>query len=242
MLSKPPIVLVTGSTSGIGLEISRKFAKEGCTVIQNARNIPDKSRIIGDDFFVADVTNIHDCEILAQEVLNKYEKIDILISNVGSGTPKRNSSSSTDKWNHFLSINLFSAINVIESFLPRMHSSKILAISSICGSALVNDAPIEYSVSKAALNHYMRLLALRYANSGHMFNVISPGNVLFEDSRWSEKLVDDKVGTLNYIKNNVPMGNFIGPEEIADLAYFLTSSANKSITGTVIRVDGGQGL
>jgi 3-oxoacyl-[acyl-carrier protein] reductase len=241
-MNNVPIVLVTGSTSGIGLEVARKFVNEGCIVIQNARNIPEKSRIIGNDFFAADVTKIEECKALSKEVLNKYKKIDILICNVGSGAPPKNSMSSEKIWDHYLSLNLFSTTNVVETFLPIMHSGKIIAISSICGSNLINDAPIEYSVAKSALNHYIQLLALIYAKAGHMFNVITPGNVVFPGSRWSEKLIENEVETLNYIKNNVPIGNFIEPNEIANLAYFLTSSANKSITGSIIPVDGGQGL
>ena len=141
-----------------------------------------------------------------------------------------------------LSLNLFSTTNIIDTFLPIMQAGKIVVISSICGSDLISDAPIEYSVAKAALNHYIRLIALKYSKAGHMFNIISPGNVLFAGSRWSEKLVQDQESTLNYIKKTVPLGNFIQPNEIADLAYFLTSPSNKSITGSIIPVDGGQVL
>jgi len=241
-MHKYPIVLVTGSTSGIGLEIARKFVNEGGSVIQNARNIPNKSRIIGSDFFAADVTNKSECEALYKKIVSKYKGIDILICNVGSGAPRENFITSREKWDHYLSLNLFSAINTIDVFLPLMHSGKILVISSICGSGLIRNAPIEYSVAKAALNHYIKLLALNYAKSGHIFNIISPGNVVYQGSRWSERLIEDEAGTLNYIKNNVPLGNFIDPKEIANLAFFLTSSANKSITGSIIPVDGGQGL
>ena len=241
-MHKSPVVLVTGSTSGIGLEIAEKFKNEGCTVIQNARKFPDNNRLIGSDFFTADVTKKEECETLSKDVLSKYKNIDILICNVGSGTPLKKVSSSSETWNNYLATNLFSTTNVIDTFLPLMNNGKVIAISSICGSDLIIDAPIEYSVAKAALNHYMQLLALKYAKSGHMFNVITPGNVNFPESRWSEKLKEDKVGTLNYIKENVPLGAFVEPNEIANLAYYLTSSANKSITGLIIPIDGGQGL
>ncbi len=213
-MHKTPVVLVTGSTSGIGLEIARKFVDEGCSVIQNAREFPDKNRLIGSDFFAADVTKKEDCITLSKDVLSKYKNIDILICNVGSGTPLRNVTSSNETWNHYLSVNLFSTTNIIDTFLPLMRNGKIIAISSICGSDLIIDAPIEYSVAKAALNHYMQL----------------------------DKLNDDEAGTLNYINENVPLGNFIEASEIADLAFYLTSSANKSITGSIIPIDGGQGL
>ena len=241
-MHEKPVVLVTGSTSGIGLEIARKFVNEGHCVIQNARKPPDKSKIVGNDFFAADVTKKIECEALSKEVFSKYKKIDILVCNVGSGTPLKTISSSRVTWEHFLSLNLFSTTNIVESFLPIMNAGKIVAISSICGSDLIIDAPVEYSVAKSALNHYIQLLALKHAKDGHIFNVITPGNVNFPGSRWSDKLNKDQVGTLNYINENVPLGNFIEPSEIANLTFYLTSSANKSITGSIIPIDGGQGL
>jgi len=241
-MNKKPVVLVTGSTSGIGLEIARKFVNEGYSVIQNARKTPDNSKIIGNDFFAADVTKKEECEALSKEVLDKYKKIDILVCNVGSGIPLKNITASYDTWAHFISLNLFSTTNIVDTFLPLMHAGKIVAISSICGSDLIIDAPIEYSVAKAALNHYIQLLALKHAKDGHMFNVITPGNVNFPGSRWSDKLKEDQARTLNYINENVPLGNFIEPSEIANLTFYLTSSANKSITGSIIPIDGGQGL
>jgi 3-oxoacyl-[acyl-carrier protein] reductase len=241
-MSNSPIVLVTGSTSGIGLAIARKYVDEGYVVIQNSKKLPEKSKILGKDYFSADVTNKTECEILRRNIENKYRKIDILICNVGSGAPLKIPLTTSDSWDHYLSLNLFSTTNVIETFLPIMHCGKVVSISSICGSDLISDAPIEYSVAKAALNHYVQLLALKYASQGHMFNLITPGNVIFPGSRWSEKLGEDEEGTLSYIKKEVPTGKFIEPNEIAELTYFLTSSANKSITGSIIPVDGGQGL
>ena len=63
-MDKALVALVTGSTSGIGLEIARKFVKEGHFVIQNARKMPNKNKIVGNDFFAADVTKKDECEVL----------------------------------------------------------------------------------------------------------------------------------------------------------------------------------
>ena len=85
-------------------------------------------------------------------------------------------------------------------------------------------------------------MAVRYGKQGLRFNVVSPGNVLFEGSVWDQKLKADKEGVNSYLEQQVPLAKFITPQEIAITVSFLASSGAQSITGIVLPIDGGQSL
>jgi 3-oxoacyl-[acyl-carrier protein] reductase len=85
-------------------------------------------------------------------------------------------------------------------------------------------------------------MAKKHAKSDIRFNSISPGNVIFDGSQWAEKLKSDEKNTTNYIKEKVPMGKFIGPRDIAEMAYYLSSAKSRFVTGQNFVIDGGQSL
>ena len=152
------------------------------------------------------------------------------------------SSISQDRWDHFIRMNLFSASNIIDHALPLLNNSSVTVISSICADAVIDGAPVEYSTAKAALNQYIKVMAKKYAKSEIRFNSVSPGNVMFDGSQWAEKLKLDEKNTINYIREKVPMGKFIEPQDIAEMAYYLSSIKSRFITGQNFVIDGGQSL
>jgi 3-oxoacyl-[acyl-carrier protein] reductase len=237
------VVLVTGSTRGIGLAIAKKFHGNGDIIIQNARNQASNTEIL-ENFELGDVSSKTQSKAIVDSVVNKYGKIDILICNVGNGSQAESFVSDEVKWNEFLKSNLFSATNIIEESIPSLLESKgsVISISSIVAQMNIDQAPIEYSCAKAALNKYMCLMAKRYASHGIRFNVISPGNVLFEGSVWDRKLQENKKETLGYIQKNVPIGEFIQTDAVAEAVFFLCDPSQSSITGQVLAIDGGQTL
>jgi 3-oxoacyl-[acyl-carrier protein] reductase len=118
----------------------------------------------------------------------------------------------------------------------------VVAISSICGSYQVNGVPVEYSVSKAALNMFIKSMALKYGKSGVRFNAVSPGNVMFNGSTWHTKLKNNEAEVNKFIIDNVPMGVFVESEDVAEAVLFLASNKSRFTTGAIINVDGGQSL
>ena len=88
----------------------------------------------------------------------------------------------------------------------------------------------------AEISHYL------IKKSEIRFNSISPGNVMFAGSQWAEKLKLDEKNTINYIREKVPMGKFIEPQDIAEMAYYLSSIKSRFITGQNFVIDGGQSL
>ena len=238
------IVLVSGATHGIGKEITKKFVDDGWTVVQNSRNKISKSELIGAKHYIADVTKLAECEDLVKLVIKEFGKLDALICNVGSGADIGTEFSKMERWDHFLRINLSSASNLISAALAALIESKgsVVAISSICGIVSVPGAPVEYSAAKKALNTYIKLLASKYGKSGVRFNVVAPGNVLFEGSSWHKKIKNHSSETEKYISENVPLGGFVEPQEIAAAVAFLARQESKSTTGAVLIIDRGQSL
>ncbi len=243
MSKRQRVVLVTGSTRGIGLAIATKFHNNGDIVIQNARHEASNAEIL-QYFELGDVSSKIQSKTIVDSVIRKFSKIDILICNVGNGSQAESYASDEAKWNEFLKSNLFSATNIIEETIPFLLESKgsIVSISSIVAQMNIEQAPIEYSCAKAALNKYISVMAKKHASKGVRFNVISPGNVFFEGSVWDRKLSESKKETLEYIQSNVPSGEFIQTDSVAEAVFFLCHPRQSSITGQVLTIDGGQTL
>jgi 3-oxoacyl-[acyl-carrier protein] reductase len=89
---------------------------------------------------------------------------------------------------------------------------------------------------------FMKTMAVRYGKQGLRFNVVSPGNVLFDGSVWDQKLKTNEVSTTSYIEKTVPLGRFIEPQDIARAVSFLAGPGGRNINGVVLPVDGGQSL
>ena len=240
-MSNEQIVLVTGSSKGIGLSIARKFKEEKWAVIQNSRNEISKASLIGDTCIFADVTKSDEVISLMKQIKDTYGHLDAIVCNVGSGK-NLDSSNSQERWDYFIKVNLFSATNIVDQALPLLENSSVTVISSICGNSAIDGAPVEYSTAKAALNQYIKVMAKKYAKKEIRFNSVSPGNVIFDGSQWEEKLKSDKKNTNDYIKQNVPMGKFIEPQDVAEMVYHLSSNNSRFITGQNFVIDGGQSL
>ena len=116
----------------------------------------------------------------------------------------------------------------------------IICISSICGCEVIPNAPITYSVAKAALNSYVKGISRPLAENNININAIAPGNLIFEGSVWEEKLKNDKIGVLEMLKKEVILNRFGTPEEISNFVIFLLSSFSSFSTGKTFIVDGGQ--
>ena len=244
MANSEKVVLVSGSTSGIGKAITARFVNDQCIVIQNSRHEINKKDLLGAKHIKGDVTNYKICLEIIESIKAEYGQLDVLVCNVGNGADLDTNILPEERWSHFLSSNLLSTSFLVESALALLIKSKgcVVAVSSICGSTFVKGPPVEYSVSKAALNKYIKSMAYKHANSGIRFNAVSPGNVMFEGSTWHSKIKDNGELVTKFISENVPMGVFIEPEAIADAVLFLASGSSKFTTGVVLNIDGGQSL
>ncbi len=239
-------VLVTGSTKGIGLEIAKNFTREGSNTIINSRNEEDCKKIskqLNNSIYVSgDVSETESAKRVVEYSLKKLESLDIVICNAGNSSSSVPGKEKLSDWDMMLNDNLFSAINIINFAKPYLEISKgcIVCISSICGNNVIKGAPITYSVSKAALNAYIRGMATPLGEKGIRINGIAPGNILFEGSVWERRLEKQKEDTEAMIANEVPLNRFGSTLDIASAVSFLCSEESNFITGSVLNIDGGQ--
>ena len=150
-------ILVTGSSSGIGLAIAIKLKKKGNLVIINGRNkkklinIQKKEKFFGCES--GDLSNPKEAEKVVLKSYKKLKGLDVIICNAGESKSSQPNNENFKEWNKMFKQNFFTASNVIESSKKYLEKTngKIICISSICGNELVKGAPITYSTAKAAL-------------------------------------------------------------------------------------------
>ena len=238
------VALVSGSTRGIGKAIAEQLVLDGYIVVQNSRAFLQDGELVGQTHIRADVSNPSECKELIEKIVEIYGQLNLLVCNVGSGKSLSLSVGPEESWDHFLDINLNSTTYLVDAALEALIATKgnAVAISSICAQDPTIEAPIGYTTAKAGLEMFMKTMAVRYGKQGLRFNVVSPGNVLFEGSVWDQKLKADKLAVYSYLEQRVPLASLITPQEIADAVSFLASSGAQSITGIVLPIDGGQSL
>lgn len=246
LLLKDKVALVTGSSKGIGKGIAKILHNEGCLVVLNGRNkssLKSASDEIGSQssYVTADATKPKDCKNIIQYILKNYGKLDILVCNVGSGTSVSTGKETTKEWEKMFKINFLSASNIIKESEKHLIQSKgsIICVSSIAGIEFTT-APTTYSISKAALNMYVRNMSRYLATKGVRINGVAPGNILFKGSIWEKKMKSSPKHVKKLLDLEVPLGKFGTPEDIGNVVSFLVSPKNSFITGEIIVIDGGQ--
>ena len=237
-------VLVTGSSRGIGLQIANGFIVEGCSVVFNSRShiIPQGSSTSGAHFVSGDVSTELGAKKVIDEAASILDGLDIVICNVGSGNSVPPGQETQESWMTSFDINFYSAFHTIQAARPFLKASRgvIICISSICGTEIIPGAPVTYSVSKAALNAYVKGISRPFGEEGIRICAVAPGNILFDGSVWDEKLKTDSTAVNQMLKDEVPLNKLGCSDDVANLVLFLSSPVSDYITGSIFVSDGGQ--
>jgi 3-oxoacyl-[acyl-carrier protein] reductase len=240
------VVLVTGSTKGIGLAIAHALYAEGCNVVLNGRNATDlqnaTAQLPGSIGVVGDVTQLKEAKQIIATVLDAYSRIDILVCNVGSGRSVPPGEESDIEWQRVFALNLWSATNMVAAARLSLEASEgvIVCISSICGLEVIPGAPITYSVAKAALNAYVRGIARPLGKKGVRINAVAAGNILFSGSVWSRKIEEDKKAVNDMLEKDVALSKLGSTADVTSLVTYLASPRSGFASGSVWTLDGGQ--
>jgi 3-oxoacyl-[acyl-carrier protein] reductase len=234
------VCVVTGSTGGIGLETARLLHDEGAIVVTSGRS--DEGS--GDLHVVADLSKPGEPERLIGATLDRFDRLDCLVNNVGWAEIHTWDDLDDELWERSWQINVMSAVRAIRAALPEMKKrggGAIVNVSSTAGKRPSGSMP-EYSVSKAAMLSLSRLVADLHAKDGIRCNAVTPGPTA--TGAWlGDGGLADQQGKREEILAKVsagrPLGRLAEPHEIAAVIVFLLSEQASYVTGAAWSVDGG---
>jgi 3-oxoacyl-[acyl-carrier protein] reductase len=229
------VCLVTGSTGGIGRETANLLLAEGATVVTTGRSGGD---------IPADLSRPGEPERVVEETIERHGRLDVLVNNVGYSEMRKLENVTDDDWQASFEINLMSAVRATRAALPGMRgrgSGTIVNVSSTAGKRPSTGMP-DYSVMKAALLSFSRLVADLYARDGIRCNAVTPGPTATQAWLGDGGLADqqgERDEVLAKVAAGRPLGRFAQPEEIAAVIAFLCSPRASYVTGAAWSADGG---
>jgi len=237
------VSLVTGAARGIGREIALLFAAEGSDVaicdvdLEAAQATQKEIEALGRRSlsFKVDVTNLSQVDEMINLILDKFSKIDILINNAGITKDNLLLRMSEDEWDKVLSVNLkgaFNCIKVVSRHMLKKRYGKIVNVASIIGM-IGNAGQANYAASKGGLIALTKSIAKEFGSRNINANAVAPG---FIQTAMTDKLPEDY---RKQMLENIPVGKFGLPQDVAKVCLFLASPESDYITGQVIVVDGG---
>lgn len=248
-------VLITGSTSGIGLGIAAAFAQQGHNIIFNGLE-PDGAAIAQRTaeaagveylFSPANMAQPEAIRAFAREALDKFGSVDILVNNAGIQYVSAVEEFPDDKWDAILAINLSAAFHLTKALWPAMKAKgygRIINMASAHG-LVASEFKSAYVAAKHGLIGFTKTLALEGAPLGITANAICPGYVhtpiidkqVADQMKVHHMSAEDVIARVMLEKQAIKEFNTI--ESIAQTALFLASDAASTITGISLPVDGG---
>jgi 3-oxoacyl-[acyl-carrier protein] reductase len=229
------VCLVTGSTGGIGLETVAILRSEGAEVLTTGRSGGD---------IPADLSRAGEPERVVREVEQRFGRLDVLVNNVG-GTDIRKLEDLTDAdWQASFELNLMSAVRATQAALPGMRARRAGTIVNVSSTAAKRPSTTmpDYSVMKAAMLSFSRLVADLYARDGIRCNAVTPGPTATQTWLGEGGLAEqqgERDEVLAKVASGRPLGRLAGPEEIAAVIAFLCSERASYVTGAAWSADGG---
>ncbi|HET7337779.1 MAG TPA: SDR family oxidoreductase [Candidatus Nitrosotalea sp.] len=250
MRLKDKVAIVTGASSDIGLEISKKFVEEGANVVllgrdmsklENARKtIKDySSRTVA---IPCDITNESQVIQTVNQITDHYGRIDILVNNAGVITDPIHFHEMTEEdWTSLVNTNVFGTFRITKSVIVKMLENKnggsIINIGSISAERAIPKVHLTvYCTTKAAINMFTKGLAVEYARRNIRCNCVNPGIV----NAGMIKSYLDYPEARKVLEDRQPLNRIGEPDDVANAVTYLASDEAKWISGVLLNVDGGK--
>jgi NAD(P)-dependent dehydrogenase (short-subunit alcohol dehydrogenase family) len=240
------VVLVTGSSRGIGREVARLSSHAGASVVvQYLSNAAAAASVLadlkGDDHMSvqADVSVAADVRSLVRKVLDRFGRIDVVVNNAGLYEPHPVLSTSFEdwqaSWRRTIETNLIGPANLIHAVAPSMVEHGGGRIVNVTSRGAFRGEPdhAAYGASKAALNSLSQSMAQALAPHGIYVTAVAPG---FVETDMAAAYLDGPEG--DAIRSQSPMGRAATAEEVARVVVFLASPGADPTTGTIVDING----
>jgi len=250
------VAVITGASIGIGLAVAEGLAAEGVHVVMAARQgerLEEAAARVGKDYGVravpvaCDVATAEGATALLAATRQAFGGADILINNAGTGSNETIAEASDDKWQYYFDLHVMAAVRLARGLMPAMKQrggGVVLNNASICAVQPLWYEPI-YSVTKAALMMFSKVLATEAIKDGIRVNCINPGLIQTPDwVKTAKQLTADSGGDWQgYLQGvadeHATIRRFGTPEELADFFVFLCSERASYSVGSTYFVDGG---
>jgi 3-hydroxybutyrate dehydrogenase len=253
---KGKTALVTGSTSGIGLEMARALAAQGANVVLNGFGEADAIRAIERElqgrgvktlYHGADMSKPAEIEQMVRAAEGTFGRIDILVNNAGIQHTAPVDQFPVDRWDAIIAINLSSAFHAIRLALPKMKAGgwgRIINVASVHG-LVASAEKVAYVAAKHGIVGLTKVVALDTAATGVTCNAICPGWVLTPlvqkqvEARAARDGLSEDDAKKALLGEKQPSMQFVTTEQLAGLAVFLCSPAADQVRGVAWNMDGG---
>ena len=241
------VALITGAARGIGRATAIALAEAGADIILGVRNASSASnlaehiRSIGRKVTVAvmDVTDLNQCNSVIKNLIDDISVIDILVNNAGGGIVDKAIDIKTDDFDFVINLNVKSALfisqQIAKNLIETQRKGSIINVSSQAGLVAL-PGETSYCLSKAALSHLTRCLAVEWGQQGIRVNAVCP---TFIETPGTQEMLSNPAFRDDTIERIAALKRLGKPEEVASAIVFLASPAASLITGHNLVIDGG---
>ncbi len=243
MSLKDKVSIVTGGGQGLGRAIGLTLAERGADIvifdlnIESADKVAEEIQSTGRKALSlkVDVSKFSEVEMMVDRVLKEFGRIDILVNNAGISLVAFVEDMTEEDWDRVMTVNLksvFLCSKAVMGTMKKQRSGRIVNLGSVAGK-IGGFRTCAYSVSKAGIICFTKVLARELASFGITVNAVAPGMI---DTEMAQNISG---GDFSRYLKSIPLGKIGSPEDVANTVAFLVSDEARYITGEIVDVNGG---